>query len=483
MKINRVTYFATAAFLSVSSCSKEETEPNVYDWSEEKIYFKTSLADLGSTRAEDMTLEHLESFQVTCFSMGEINKDASGLITPYFENATFIRRQSASTTDTYESSPAEGPRNWPNKKGLLRFFAFNPSLEAMASDNSAITDADRNRYFKLINRSTEINSTPTIDYRLGTVRVNPDISRQIDFITAETSGERVKDFGGGVELAFRHQMCQVELKAWGRGASYDFEIAGVRIGNPVVEGTYVFFDESNPDQSSGWASAETTVKDKVEYLYRDSTEGNNAGTTKTGDKIFRINSNTHNSPDLAETLMGEGGCALVIPTENRKWEGLADPNIGAKPYVTDKMYFSILLRVADSATGEQIYPYPDDPYGMTVIYYAVDKSGTIKSRVYPGQTADTFFTDPTLRQPYAPANGETIRDFGWATVPVDADWHSGNRYVYTLDYSDGIGLHDPDDPEPGKPISGKATISWGVSVADWDYAVKNEDFDPDITIP
>ena len=68
-------------------------------------------------------------------------------------------------------------------------------------------------------------------------------------------------------------------------------------------------------------------------------------------------------------------------------------------------------------------------------------------------------------------------------MPVDADWHSGNRYVYTLDYSDGIGLHDPDDPEPGKPISGKATISWGVSVADWDYAVKNEDFDPDITIP
>ena len=68
-------------------------------------------------------------------------------------------------------------------------------------------------------------------------------------------------------------------------------------------------------------------------------------------------------------------------------------------------------------------------------------------------------------------------------MPVDADWAAGKRYVYTLNYSEGIGLHDPDDPEPGKPISGQATISWSVAVQGWDYAEKNDDYDPDIDVP
>lgn len=474
MKKIKVTYLALGAFLSAVSCTQETAEPDVYDWAAGEIFFKTSLTDVASSRADDMTLDRLESFQVTCFNTSDIEKDAEGFILPYFKNATFIR-QTSPVGFAYVSAPSEGPLYWPEKDGLLNFFAFSPSCDVMAAGNSAVTGTDR--YFNLINTTKEDNSRVVIGYRLDKVRVNPDIASQFDFVTAETSGERWKDFTGGVELAFRHQMSQVELKAWGSGEEYDFEIAGVRLGNPVVEGTFVF---SGP--SEGWADNEDATKDKVEYLYRSGVA--NADIPDSGDRIFRINSSEHNTLESAASIMGRGGCAMVIPTVNPKWEGLADPNIGAMPYATGRMYFSILLRVTAPSGVKPLYPYPGNPYGMTVIHYAVDRSGAITARLYPGEKEGEFFTDTSLQHPYMAAEGEEVKEFGWAAVPVDADWSAGKRYVYTLNYSEGIGLHDPQDPDPGKPIAMiSAPVSWGVSVSSWQNAEKNEDFDPDVNVP
>lgn len=464
----RVTYVALGALLSAASCSKEAVEPEVYEWVKGEIYFRTSLADVAATRAMDMTLDKLESFQVTCFNTGDVNKDAAGVILPYFDDATFVR-DSKSSVLTYKSSPAEGPRDWPEKDGVLKFYAFSPSRNVMMSDNAAITDNNKATYFNLINNSKETASTVNIDYSLGTMRVNPDISKQFDFVTASASGERWKDFTNGVDMEFKHQMSRVELKAWGANPSYNFEIAGIRLGNPIVEGVF--------NLASGygaWVTSTNAVKEKVEYIFRAEGEG---------DKIFYINATTHNTPETAESLMGVAGAAMVIPTLNTKWEGLADRNIAVKPYSTEKMYFSVLLRVVGSNNGNKVYPYPGNPDNMTVIYYAVDRSGKIISRLYPGDTPNIFYRDERRQQLYMPAEGEEIKDFGWAAIPIDVDWEAGKSYVYTLDYSEGIGIHDPQDPDPGRPIVVEKPISWGVAVSKWDYAVKNEDYDPDLDVP
>lgn len=483
MKIERVTYCALVALLSAASCTKEAAEPDVYKWSEGEIYFRTSLSDVASSRAQDMTLDYLESFQVTCFNTGDIAKDADGFVSPYFENATFIRKTGVAAGTAFVSSPDEGPRDWPTKEGVLRFFAFSPSLELMAAGNSGISNAGRDNFFNLTNSSCETGSSVAIGYRLGKVRVKPDISRQFDFITAEASGERWKDFVSGIDLAFRHQMSQVELRAWGASTSYDFEIAGVRLGNPVVEGTFVFSDDANPASSGKWMDKEDAVKDKVEYLYRSPDASADGDDLLKGDRIFRINHAEHNTLESAESIMGRGGCAMVIPTLNPKWKGLADPNIATVPYSTERMYFSILLRVTDSDSGKLLYPYSGNPSGMSVVYYAVASDGKIISRLYPGHSDGEFFTDRDLSKPYSAAEGETVKDFGWAAVPVDADWGAGQRYVYTLNYSEGIGVHDPADPEPGKPIIDKTAISWGIHVSTWDYAEKNEDYNPNMNVP
>lgn len=476
MKTPGAAYLALLTLVSAASCSREATEPDVIDWTED-IYFRTSLPDISASRAADMTLDRLESFQVTCFNTGDLNKDAAGIFHPYFEEATFIRQNNPH--GTYISAPEEGPRYWPEKDGVLRFFAFSPSRAVMADGNLAINGANNKDYFNLVNTSTEADSTVAVGYRLGTVRVNPDIAGQFDFVTAEASGERWKDFTGGVELAFRHQMSQVELKAWGASPEYDFEIAGVRLGNPVVEGTFIF---SDPAYSAGWTGGGDAVKDNVEYLYRGADASPDI--PGRGDKVFRICRGKHDTPESAAPIMGRGGCAMVIPTVNHRWEGLADPDIANMPYTTGKMYFSILLRVTDPADGKPLYPYPGNPYGMTVIYYAVDQTDAIVKRLYPGQEEGIYFTDSALQHPYVAADGETVKDFGWAAVPVDADWGAGKRYVYTLDYSEGIGLHDPQDPEPGKPIAMVTEpVSWGVTVDEWEDAPKSDDYDPDVNVP
>ena len=294
----------------------------------------------------------------------------------------------------------------------------------------------------------------------------------------------MEGFRGGVELAFSHQLCQVELRAWGDGSGYDFEIAGVRIGNPVVEGTFVFADDDEPAIAGKWEQSDNALKDKVEYLYRSAGTVPSEDLPAAGDRIYRIKSKEHNTLESAASIMGKGGCAMVIPTVNTRWEGTDDPNIGDMPYKTDRMYFSVLLRATDSAGGQPVYPYPGNPYdGMTVVYYAVEESGTIISRVYPGDTEGEYYSDPELQNPYIPALGVEIKDFGWAAVPVDADWSAGRKYIYTLNYSESIGLHDPADPEPGKPIGGSSSVSWGVTVSDWDYARPDDNYTPDLNVP
>lgn len=86
-----------------------------------------------------------------------------------------------------------------------------------------------------------------------------------------------------------------------------------------------------------------------------------------------------------------------------------------------------------------------------------------------------------------PAKAQNDTDYGWVAVPVPAAtnntqaiWSMGNKYIYTLDLTNGCGKVDPvnpnpdggkvdpgkSDPEPGAPIFGKE-IFFTVTVADW----------------
>lgn len=478
MNLSRVTYCALAALAFVASCSKEAAEPDVFDWTGRDIRIKATLSEVGSTRGQSMTLDGLSSFQVTCFNTVEYNDAATDQLPPYFEDSSFIKDETSTGEVSYVSQLTE---EWPNNSEVIRFYAFSPSREDMRKENPDINNTNINDFFNLNHSAVKNAAGVNIGYRLDKIRVNPDILKQYDFITADVSGDRNADFGSGVSLEFRHQMSQVEIRAWGGSTTYDIEIAGVRLGNPTVENSYIFSDATSPAKGGAWSTAGESIRGKVEYVYRNSnTTGGGAGT---GDKIYFIRNDEHNTEGSAASIMGISGKAMVIPGRNEKWEGLADPNIRTTPYKTNKMYISVLLRVIDSKTGIQRYPYPGNRDGMEVITYAVNEEGIIVYRLYQKGGSGEYFTDPWFSNRYTAREGMEIHEYGWAAVPVDIDWKAGKRYVYTLNYSEGVGIHDPDDPEPGKPIGGLASIEWGVNIGNWDYAVKNEDYNPDVDVP
>ena len=91
---------------------------------------------------------------------------------------------------------------------------------------------------------------------------------------------------------------------------------------------------------------------------------------------------------------------------------------------------------------------------MNVVYLEKEKSSNkIVGRV-PSKTSAVG------------ANNEIV-EFGWAAVPVGVNWERGKKYVYTLDFSNGVGIQDPEDPKPGTPIIGGG-IKFSVSVEGWD---------------
>lgn len=133
----------------------------------------------------------------------------------------------------------------------------------------------------------------------------------------------------------------------------------------------------------------------------------------------------------AQPIMGTvAGNAILIPQTTTEWDGVA---------------------IDDAVTGSYI----------SVLVQITTKDGGL---VYPKK-----------------ANG-----FTWASVPVSFTWEKGNKYIYTLDFTNGAGKVDPvdpgtdwdknepqKDPDKGQDILGEP-IKFTVTVNTWTPEDKNQ---------
>ena len=79
---------------------------------------------------------------------------------------------------------------------------------------------------------------------------------------------------------------------------------------------------------------------------------------------------------------------------------------------------------------------------------------------------NSYYINTDFTDEYDIPATQEIREYGWAALPIATDWKAGYEYTYLLDYSKGVGLHDPDDPDPGTPILNEVTVS--TTVKPWD---------------
>lgn len=68
---------------------------------------------------------------------------------------------------------------------------------------------------------------------------------------------------------------------------------------------------------------------------------------------------------------------------------------------------------------------------------------------------------------------EEVRNYGWAAVPIQANWKAGCTYTYTLDYSNGVGVEDPADPYSGEWIIFKTDVEVAEESGETDSIVTN----------
>lgn len=430
------TYLIIGAALLLSACAQDDI-PCVNQDGDRRIIFHTSLPGITSRAMEIVT--DINYFNLTAFNPADTALTAAdGSLSAYIDNE-YIEKEAGQNVLT--SDKCIWPE--PGKDGNMSFFAYYPSL-----DNGA----------QPVNASKISGTDTIIDYRIKDFRVAHEIADQMDFVSAYTTGSMAENLFSGITLNFGHQLSRIEVNAWGANKSCDIEIAGVRIGGVNVEGTLDF----NPAEgASAWSGQK---KGTVEHIFSQNEEL----------VILSLKNGSHATSETATSIMGENlldenNCAMVIPTADETgWK------YGTDYYNEEqKMYISVLLRVIDKTPGgkdKQQYPYYDNSQGLNAmnidrVYLAVDASGKIAApgQVYMGVDS-IYYTDKENTEAYNIPQGSTVKEFGWAALPVTANWEPGYVYTYTLDYSNGVGLHDPEVTGESAPIAGDPIISDKVGI-------------------
>lgn len=274
-------FLAAMAAIAMTSCSNDETlEINTG----RAIDFRTAMA----TRATETTTGNLESFFVTAFNENKINA-------PYFENLEF-------TKDGEGFFTSEIKYYYPGDGSKLTFHAYAPSKTDLGG-TLAVNSETKNLTLENFSPAT-------------------DISKQVDFITANATGTKENE-ADGVSLTFFHRLSQIEIVGVDQNDGYKFKVKGIRIAQLASNGNFNF-------ETSEW----TDTKDKINYTY------------EFDDEIELSDADTK--------LMNESGNAMLIPQELTAWDVTTD-----KTNDNNGAYISLLMQIT-TEDGALVYPFGDN---------------------------------------------------------------------------------------------------------------------------
>ena len=149
--------------------------------------------------------------------------------------------------------------------------------------------------------------------------------------------------------------------------------------------------------------------------------------------VYESHCNSVKLGSQAVSIMGPSGNAMLIPQTLYPWSPKNDPDNAAR-----MAYISVLLRITTADGGVQVFPFPQ---------YASESK------------------------------------YSWASIPLSGTWEAGKKYIYTLDFTDGAGNTEPDDPHhPGTPVMG-GPIKITASVNNWTESETDIPYTTDLTAP
>ena len=269
------------------------------------------------------------------------------------------------------------------------------------------------------------------DAKLTDVTIPNNIEEQKDLVIGSVTAQANNHMDGkGVDLTLNHILSQINFKAVNTNKRLTYHIAAIRIVNAKNSDTYSY----NAGTKVGSWAGNTTGKVTYELNFKDNPIVLD-GTKKTDGAT-----EADNYDRTTAFLTHEGHGAMLVPQALTPWNG-AEVS-GTAPF-DGGSYIALLVNVCFT-NGTYVYPKN--------------------------------------------ANGD--EDYGWIAIPLPknnaggdkSEWKMGNKYIYTLNLSEGCGKVDPvnpnpdgggkvepngtTDPKPGANIFGKP-IKFTVTLAPW----------------
>lgn len=281
--MNRFMIICAAATLMLAACTKDDLKDNGKG---KVIDFRATTI----TKATETTSLNFDSF--TCTALTENG-------TYHFEDELFER------TGTYYNSATE--YYWPTDGASLDFYAWHPASNL--GGTLTLTDSEK---------------------KLSGFKVNDDISKQSDFISAVATGNGV-DNATGLELSFSHNLSQIEVKSRTANPGYIYKIKGVRFGNIFSTGDFDF-------DTGTWSNLNTKSTYTVTY-----------NTAVTIDELS------------TSVMKVNGDNAMFIPQALTAWDPVNDPTNSS-----EGAYIAVRARIT-TATGRIIYPLNEEDYDWIAV--------------------------------------------------------------------------------------------------------------------
>ena len=224
------------------------------------------------------------------------------------------------------------------------------------------------------------------------------IADQQDFVVATATGNKSANETDGVQLTFQHKLAQIGIRAKNANSAYKYYIKGVKIANVISSGNFNF---SPTGDNPEWTYGDTHSTDSYFIKY------DKAMSTHLGIVGTNLMCTVTADKNGAEVLDYSVGNAMLIPQQLTKWDKTDAPS-GA--------YLAVLAKV-ETVGGSIVYPKDASTSGS---------------------------------------------EYDWLLVPIDTKWEAGNRYVYTLDFTEGAGFDESGEEVLGGPVK------FTMEVDEWD---------------
>ena len=257
------------------------------------------------------------------------------------------------------------------------------------------------RFFAINPVKNDWHGTLTIDKTsasFSNVTIPTNIEEQKDLVIGSVTAQANSHMdGNGVGLTLNHILSQINFKAVNTNKRLTYHIAAIRIVHAKNSDSYTF----NPAQS------QTGVW----------------GGNPTGDVTYELD--FKNNP--------------IVLDGTKKTDGATEAD----------NYDRTTAFLTHAGHGAMLVPQLLTPWNGAEVNDAAQFDGGS----YIALLVNVRFTNGTY---VYPKNANGNEDYGWIAVPLPtnnasndkAEWKMGNKYIYTLNLSEGCGKVDPVDPNP-----------------------------------